>query len=212
MRIGDALQWVLVCAYGVLWAGGVASRWFPMNTPAPSWAAPAFLLAAAAIAALGAREISPIALFAAGGFAAEWIGVHTGWPFGRYAYTAALGPAMGGVPASIACAWLVLLLFARDVGWRVAGHRWTAVATGAATMTALDLLIDPVATRVLRYWEWRQPGAFYGVPLVNFAGWFAISAMLLALAGKPRKPSAAAAAIGVSVAAFFAIIGLRAAG
>jgi putative membrane protein len=80
-----------------------------------------------------------------------------------------------------------------------------AVLAGAALMTAADLLIDPVATRVLHFWTWHQPGIFYGVPLVNFAGWFAVSGMLLALAGKPRRASGTAPLVGLSVLLFFAI-------
>ena len=113
---------------------------------------------------------------------------------------------MAGVPVAIACAWLVLLLFARDLASRITGQRWRAVATGAAIMTAFDLLIDPVAADILHYWKWEQQGIFFGVPPENFVGWFAVSALLLAAVPPAQKPSNALAACGASLIVFFALI------
>src|SRR5476651_1188000 len=42
-----------------------------------------------------------IVLVAVSGFVAEWIGVHTGWLFGFYAYGTTLGPKLSGVPLII---------------------------------------------------------------------------------------------------------------
>jgi putative membrane protein len=206
MRLRDAWYWLLVGFYAVLWIGGVATRIVRPGQPAPVWAAPAFLLAAAAIAAAGAREPAAILLFAAGGFLLELVGVHWGLPFGRYAYTGLLGPGAGGVPFAIAFAWLSLLLFARDCAWRMAGGKLRAALLGAGMMTLVDLLVDPVATRLLGYWEWRQPGLYFGVPAINFTGWFAVSAVLLGIAGKPREVSRSVLAAGASVVLFFAVI------
>ena len=204
MRARDTVFWTLVAVYAVLWAGGVAARFATPGEPPPAWAAPAFLLVASAIASIAARQAETVLLFAAGGFLVELIGVHAGVPFGDYAYTGKLGPGLGGVPPAISCAWTILLLFARDLGWRVSRRRSLAVLSGAAALVAFDLLIDPVATRVLDYWRWRQPGFFFGVPLLNFIGWFAVGALLLAAAPEPERPSRPVAAIGVSVLLFFA--------
>ncbi|MCU1325251.1 MAG: rane protein-like protein [Bryobacterales bacterium] len=190
----------LIAAYVIMWFGGVFG---PPNPPA--WASPLFLLLSAAIVSVDAAEVWPLILFAIGGFAAEAVGVHTGVPFGRYSYSQILAPSAGGVPLAIACAWLTLLAAARDIAWRFAGRRWVAVLAGAALMTAADLLIDPVATRVLHFWTWHQPGIFYGVPLVNFAGWFGVSCLLLAIAGRPQRGSGTAPLVGLSVLVFFAI-------
>jgi uncharacterized membrane protein len=205
-RAREAARWILTAIYAVLWIGGVVTQCAGSGRAAPPWAAPAFLLVAASIAALGARDVAVIALFASGGFAAEWIGVHTGWPFGRYLYTGALGPAVGGVPPVIACAWIILLLFARDLAWRTTDRRRWAVLTGALIMTASDLLIDPVATRVLDYWHWQQLGGFFGVPLVNYAGWMIVSVLLLGAAPRPASPAPAVAWLGISVLSFFACV------
>jgi len=119
MRGRNILYGTLVALYSVLWVGGLATRWVRPGFQAPAWTAPAFLAAAAGIASLGAGEAMPILVFAAGGFSAELIGVQTGIPFGRYAYSERLGPGAGGVPLAIACAWVVLLLFARDAACRL---------------------------------------------------------------------------------------------
>jgi hypothetical protein len=192
--------------YSVLWIGGVYTYCLVPGTPQPRWAAPAFLWLAAAVAALSCRDMAPALLFAIGGFLAEVLGVHTGFPFGRYSYSNALGPSAAGVPVAIACAWLMLLLFARDLASRTTGQRWRAVATGAVIMTGFDLLIDPVATDILHYWAWEQQGSFFGVPFQNFAGWFAVSALLLAAVPLPQKPSNALAVCGASLIVFFALI------
>lgn len=202
---------IVLAAYAVMWVGGVATLW--RGTAAPSWAAPLFLLLAAAAAALagGRGAWLAVALFGAGGFLAELVGVHAGFPFGAYRYTAALAPSLESVPLAIACAWIVLLSFARDLAWRWTRRPAVAVLAGAAVMTAFDLLLDPVAAGPLGYWRWLHGGPWFGVPLLNFAGWFVVSAVLLAAAGKPRGTSGVTAAVGWSVAAFFAIAALRAA-
>jgi uncharacterized membrane protein len=56
--------------------------------------------------------------------------------------------------------------------------RWQAPPVAAAFAVLLDLFIDPVAV-VVGYWAWRVPGTvYYGIPLLNFVGWFVL--MLLA--------------------------------
>ncbi|GII82006.1 hypothetical protein Sru01_69880 [Sphaerisporangium rufum] len=39
------------------------------------------------------------------GYAAEWVGIRTGFPFGEYRYTDVLWPQLGGVPVIVALAW-----------------------------------------------------------------------------------------------------------
>ncbi|RMF48927.1 MAG: carotenoid biosynthesis protein, partial [Chloroflexota bacterium] len=43
------------------------------------------------------------------GWAVEWIGHQTGFPFGFYSYTERLQPQLGGVPLLIPLAWLMML-------------------------------------------------------------------------------------------------------
>src|ERR1051325_6031880 len=52
----DFAVWILAASYVVLWVGGIASRIAAFA--APAWAAPVFLVLAAAIAALGSGQIA----------------------------------------------------------------------------------------------------------------------------------------------------------
>jgi len=51
-------------------------------------------------------------------------------------------------------------------GWRV----WVA-ACGALVMTAWDLAMDPMMVAG-GHWVWEVKGAYFGIPLQNFWGWW----------------------------------------
>ena len=38
-------------------------------------------------------------------------------------------------------------------------------------LVVLDMVLDPIAVDENR-WSWANPGTYYGVPLLNFFGWF----------------------------------------
>ena len=192
MRVDRTLPLKLLWAiYGAMWVGGV------LRLRDPGWASPAFLFAAGAIALLSAparwKELLGVA---AVGFVAETIGVKTGYPFGGYVYTGTLAPSLFGVPLAIACAWMVLFAFVRQLTRNV----WIA----AALLTATDLLIDPLASGVLGFWRWSAPGPYFGVPLSNFAGWFVVSLLMFAMNRAPVGRNASQQVLGVSVLLFFA--------
>lgn len=59
------------------------------------------------------------------------------------------------------------MLTARGMWWRV------PLLTGVIAVV-LDLFIDPIAVRA-RYWVWFVEGnVYYGIPLLNYVGWFAL--------------------------------------
>lgn len=104
----------------------------------------------------------------------ERIGVRTGWPFGRYAYTDALRPQVAHVPVIVPMAWFAMSLPARETAHGALGPRSTRlgrIALGSAAMTAWDLFLDPQMVGE-GYWAWRRRGAYRGIPLTNFLGWF----------------------------------------
>jgi putative membrane protein len=57
----------------------------------------------------GWRRMLPLAGVPPLAWLAEFIGSHTGLPFGRYSYTDLLQPQLGDVPLLIPLAWLMLL-------------------------------------------------------------------------------------------------------
>ncbi len=204
-----ALLWVLMAAYLLFWVGGIISYVFLDALPAAAdWAAPMFLtLAAAGVLASSPLRDWPF-LWAAGviGFASELSGLSIHIPYGPYHYTDTLQPQIAGSPLVMIAAWMVLIAYVRQhtVSWRIP---FTAVAVlGALWMTAIDLVIDPLAAGPLNYWAWVHEGLYYGIPFTNFVGWFVVS-LVIFLIWKPhpaRNPWAVW--IGWSVILFFTII------
>ncbi|GAA2266474.1 carotenoid biosynthesis protein [Actinomadura luteofluorescens] len=142
------------------------------------------LLAASAVAFLAdrrspGRAAGAFAATVAIGYAAEWVGIRTGMPFGEYSYTSVLRPQAGGVPVIVAAAWGGMGLAAHAVATAIAPRnrvaRWAA---GAAALTAWDLFLDPQMLR-LGLWTWADEGPYRGVPLSNFAGWLAVSFLVM---------------------------------
>ncbi|BAN04057.1 carotenoid biosynthesis protein [Ilumatobacter coccineus] len=117
----------------------------------------------------------------------ERIGTRTGLPFGRYAYTSALQPQIAHVPVIVPLAWFGMGLPSREAAHAALGDASTPaarIALGSAAMTAWDLFLDPQMVGE-GFWAWARRGAYRGIPLSNFVGWFitglGIMAMLEAL-------------------------------
>ena len=117
--------------------------------------------------------------------ASELLGTSTGFPFGHYTYLNGLGYKVAGlVPFTIPLSWFYLglssLLLARGgllsqtgPGRYFWGRSVLAIAIGAALLTSWDFVLDPAMSQTaLPFWYWHQPGAFFGMPYQNFAGWF----------------------------------------
>lgn len=215
MNVGKALLAVLVGCYLILWAGGVGSHLLFGRAPVDAiWAAPAFLLLAGLITLLKADRNERSALIAAGalGFIVEAVGVHSGVPFGRYEYTGALQPQIVGVPLVMFAAWMALIAYVKAILAAVRFSAWLAAIIAGLWMTAIDLVIDPLAAGELNYWRWIDAGRYYGVPAQNFLGWFAASLFIFGLINLidkgPGRPNPWARAIGLSILLFFALVAL----
>jgi putative membrane protein len=130
----------------------------------------------------GARGISVFAIFCLGfGTLAESVSLRTGFPFGHYYFTDVMGPKVLQLPLLLALAYLgigyvawvlaVLILGAADKpihGTRVL----TLPLLASLIMLAWDLSMDPVWSMLDHAWVWRDGGAYFGVPVSNFVGWF----------------------------------------
>ena len=144
------------------------------------------LLAASAVAFLAGRAGARRALRAFGaamaaGYAAEWIGVRTGVPFGKYSYTPLLRPRLGGVPLIVPVAWGGMGLAAHAAAAAIVPRSGIRrVLAGAAALTAWDLFLDPQMMR-LGLWRWADGGPYRGVPISNFAGWLVVSLLVMGM-------------------------------
>jgi putative membrane protein len=114
----------------------------------------------------------------------EFLGVHTGVPYGEFFYGVDLGPIVAGVPLGLPVFFIPLVMNAYLLCLLLLGER--AARTGVrllaviATVLTMDVVLDPGAV-ALGFWVYPGGGAFYGVPLSNYAGWV-LSATVAVLA------------------------------
>ncbi len=114
-------------------------------------------------------------------WAVEATGVATGLPFGHYHYTAALQPQLLGVPILIAGAWLMMIppswAVARAITGKTSGLMFIVVS--GLAMTAWDFFLDPQMVG-WNLWTWDEVASFsyFGIPWINFVGWFVTAALV----------------------------------
>ena len=133
---------------------------------------------------LGRRAILTFfILFLVVGNVIENASVMTGLPFGHYYFTDCLGPKLFHVPILLGLAylgmgylsWTLALLILGNCNDRnpVAGFRVVTLPLVASfLMVAWDLSQDPVWSTIQRCWIWPHGGAYFGVPMSNFLGWY----------------------------------------
>ncbi len=112
----------------------------------------------------------------------ETTSILTGFPFGNYHYHESFyGPWIGLVPFMIMpayysmgyCAWIIanILLDRRESS--VKGVDVILLPLIASfVMVSWDMSMDPQVATVRQAWIWHDGGAYFGVPFVNFCGWF----------------------------------------
>ena len=198
-------------AFAVLWAGGVLTQWLGLADERHHAFAALFLFLSGLIVLCGAgsrRDALALAFVALFGFAVEALGVHTGVPFGEYVYTGALRPRLFGVPVVMGFAWAALVAFACELTRRFGLPAWPAALAAALLTTATDLVIDPLAANHFHYWTWAQEGHYYGIPFLNFVGWYATALVACRAVGPRPRPNPWAVFVGLGILLFFALIAL----
>lgn len=138
-----------------------------------------FLHGAQRYGAIGIAIFAAICLAVSNVF--ENMGVATGFPFGPYHYTDALGPKLLYVPLMIGPAYLSVGYLAWTLssilvgGVRRNADTLSTFATpfiAAFIMVLWDLAMDPASSTIQKLWIWEKGGGFFGVPLSNYVGWF----------------------------------------
>jgi putative membrane protein len=136
------------------------------------------------------------------GYAIETVGVVTGLPYGPFYYGDALGQkALGLVPYLLPVSYAPLVIGAVAAAWKESlGLNYNSsvlnsrlllillILRSAALLVLMDGVLDPGAA-FLGFWVWLGGGAYYGVPLSNYAGWLlsgALAAALLLSVGRWR--------------------------
>lgn len=126
------------------------------------------------------------------GMMAELIGTGSGYPFGEYAYTAFLNPKiMGAVPIFIPLSWYAVSTVSLDFAARLDLSRAQRILVAALFMVLWDIALDPAMGMGFPVWEWKVEGFFYGMPALNWVGWYGTSLVLIwgyeFLAGGPPR-------------------------
>jgi len=134
----------------------------------------------------------------------ETWGMATGLPFGRYQYNEIMAPFLGSVPVSVLFAYAMVGYLA----WSMAriyvgaltpiGRRADLLLTpilAALFMVIWDVSMDPLRASYEGRWTWLDGGVYFGVPALNFLGWFIVTWMFfqvfaLISAGTPRTGGA----------------------
>jgi putative membrane protein len=122
----------------------------------------------------------------------ELLGTSTGFPFGHYRYLSGLGYKIAGlVPFTIPLSWYYLgfsayLIVRVGLSKRSQSPITTvlgAIILGSVLLTSWDFVLDPAMSQTaVPFWVWEQPGAFFGMPYENFAGWFGTGAVFMTVA------------------------------
>lgn len=131
------------------------------------------------------RALAGLGVLTAYAYLIEFVGVRTGWPYGSFEYGVELGPMLfGEVPLGLPIFFLPLVLNAYLLTLLVLGDRGRSPAVrlpaALATVLAVDLVLDPAAVAI-GFWQYAPPGAYYGVPASNYAGWLLSGGVAVAL-------------------------------
>ena len=111
----------------------------------------------------------------------ENLSILTGFPFGWYHYSNTMGPRLFLVPLLIGPAyfgvgylsWTLARAILGDESGRLNGILSFATPIIASfIMVSWDLTIDPMMSTITGNWIWHRGGSYFGVPLVNFLGWY----------------------------------------
>ncbi len=111
----------------------------------------------------------------------ENLGILTGFPFGRYYFTDVMGPKLFLVPILLGLAYLGMGYLSWTLGCLILGGMRSPLAgsrvvtlplVASFIMVAWDLSMDPVWSTIEHGWIWLQGGAYFGVPVSNFLGWY----------------------------------------
>jgi uncharacterized membrane protein len=120
------------------------------------------------------------------------LGVKYGWIYGHYYYNPILTPAFFGlVPVVNVLSWALIIYISYIFGNIILGFNKNKFSLknesfpfiflimviismiSALVATNLDMLVDPVVVAT-HAWFWVDGGAYFGIPISNFVGWFVV--------------------------------------
>jgi uncharacterized membrane protein len=122
----------------------------------------------------------------------EFWGLKTGTVFGGEYIYQSVGPSVLGVPLSVICFWSVFIY----LGYSISNSflYWLnkskpslknknlltllgLILLDGFLVVAIDLFMDPLQVQ-MGSWVWPAGGAYFGVPIGNFLGWFEVTILV----------------------------------
>ena len=116
------------------------------------------------------------------GFAAELIGVHTGYLFWDYWYGENLGIKLFEVPLIIGVNWAMLSMLTTAFFLNSKRSIWVKAVLSTSLMTALDVIMEPVAMQS-DFWQWAEGE----IPIYNYVCWWVIGYVVHLILYKHRS-------------------------
>lgn len=111
----------------------------------------------------------------------EDLSIHTGFPFGAYHYNMDM-PHIDQVPILVGVFYVALCYLSWTIACLILNHAdqnlenkfnlITVPMVSAFVMCQFDLVQDPSTSTFMQGWTWEDGGGVFGVPLVNFLGWY----------------------------------------
>ncbi len=150
-RVSNGLLWVFIALYVLMGAARLLHN--PHLQRLTPFISVAILMGFAIVHGIRRYGWRHFVVFFIVAFVISWsyetLSILTGFPFGHYVYTDKLGPKLWLVPLLIMPAYFSM----GYIAWTI-GH------------ILLDRFDNP-GSRI-----WRDGGSYFGVPLVNFLGWY----------------------------------------
>jgi uncharacterized membrane protein len=111
----------------------------------------------------------------------ENLSVLTGFPYGLYNYSPSLG--VLNVPIIIIfeyfamgyLSWTLANILTGQYSDKLKGKQVFIIPFMATFLMVMwDLTVDPISSTLQSLWVWHNPGAYFGVPISNYFGWFLV--------------------------------------
>lgn len=103
---------------------------------------------------------------------------------------------LGVYPLEIALAWVILKYLSFCLAVLIVGAfglpRYAVIFGAPLILMSSDLILDPVAVNIKKHWTWDAGSAYFGIPLRNFLGWYAVGfagTLLFSYFDHPRSTS-----------------------
>lgn len=116
---------------------------------------------------------------------AEELSIHTGFPFGNYYYSDALGVKLDVVPVFLGVNYMWLLVFPAffvsnllangkflDMGMSARRILFTSFIA-SILISGIDMVVDPLDATKISEWVWTNNSntGYYGIPYLNYLGY-----------------------------------------